>query len=120
MNPGLTIKPAPIPRLRKVNNWLTGVPIALSVYILATPFLPQVTWYIDHDTPFSTNPTVTLPAAVAESKQERPKQNILVIPRINLWQEIFDGSDASTLDKGLWRRPAISTPDAGGNTVIVG
>ncbi|MET1033370.1 MAG: class E sortase, partial [Candidatus Saccharimonadales bacterium] len=42
------------------------------------------------------------------------------IPSLLLDQRINEGNDASTLAKGLWRRPQTSTPASGGNTVIVG
>jgi LPXTG-site transpeptidase (sortase) family protein len=49
-----------------------------------------------------------------------PKQNRLVIPAMLLDEKIFTGKDAGELKKGVWLRPASSTPTEGSNTVMAG
>lgn len=48
-----------------------------------------------------------------------PKENTLVIPKIGGDGELYEGNGTSALAKGFWRRPKSSTPNKGGNTVIV-
>lgn len=49
-----------------------------------------------------------------------PTANRLIVPSMIFDQPIYDGNTLATLRKGLWRRPNSSTPDQGGNTVLVG
>lgn len=53
-------------------------------------------------------------------KKDIPKENRLVIPSIQLNDEIIDGATFHALDKGIWHRPATSNPIDGGNMVIAG
>jgi len=106
--------------LRPVNNVLTVVAAGLIIYLLAMPVLPDVSWWIEHNTPFHSSKAVSLPVPQADKKEDRPKDNILVIPRLSMRQQIFEGGTTATLHQGLWRRPASSTPPSGGNTVIIG
>ncbi|HTH72344.1 MAG TPA: sortase [Candidatus Pristimantibacillus sp.] len=108
-------------RLRVVNHVLTGVVALLAIYIAVLPLLPQAVWWFRHSVPvFHIQPAVSLPAPQNEKKEDRPKVNTLVIPSLDMTQEIFEGRSVNTLLKGPWRRPATSTPDKGGNTVIAG
>jgi sortase A len=43
----------------------------------------------------------------------------LIIPALNMREDIHEG-DIRALRLGVWRLPHTSTPDAGGNTVLVG
>jgi len=49
-----------------------------------------------------------------------PTDNRLIIPAMLLSVPINEGADMRALRAGPWRRPNSSTPDHGGNTVIVG
>lgn len=49
-----------------------------------------------------------------------PQDNRLVLPTLQLDEEVHEGNGSWVLSEGLWRRPHTSTPDKGGNTVIVG
>lgn len=49
-----------------------------------------------------------------------PSDNRLIIPAMLLSVPINEGPDMKALRTGPWRRPNGSTPDHGGNTVIVG
>lgn len=108
-------------KLRQVNNLLSVLVIGISVYIILTPFFPQFQfWY--KKTLGSKPPLV---AANDASKPNRPvevipKENTLVIPRLLMQEQIFEGPNVGVLRKGIWRRPSTDAPDRGGNTVIVG
>lgn len=66
----------------------------------------------------------TIDTALPQEQQQQltplpPSNNILIIPNIGTASTVFEGNSVRTMDKGPWRRPNSSTPDQGGNTVIV-
>ncbi len=107
-------------KLARVNNCLLGLIILINGYLIISPVLPQIAywWQDNRQTPQSTQ---SLRNAVHGSTGARlPRENRLVVPGMHLDEEIFEGPDMNTLKHGPWRRPQTSTPDKGGNTVIVG
>lgn len=112
-----------MPRLRTINNWLTVVVVALALYILAAPFMPQFTWWLRHESPVQSTfsrPDVSPPSSNPSHSEERiDRPDTLIIPRLGM-NEPIHGGDISSLRKGVWRIPASSTPDKGSNTVLVG
>lgn len=48
-----------------------------------------------------------------------PQRNVLLIPQIGVDGLVYEGTDPTVLNYGIWRRPNTSTPDKGGNTVFV-
>ncbi|KKQ55803.1 MAG: hypothetical protein US74_C0023G0029 [Parcubacteria group bacterium GW2011_GWA2_38_13] len=62
----------------------------------------------------------TKTAPVQKTVQQKPKQNMLYIPKIKVEINIVEGKNENALFSGAWRIPGTSTPDAGGNTVIGG
>ncbi len=55
--------------------------------------------------------------------QTTPQPNQVIIPGMLLDQPILEGpvsQQYKTLDQGIWRWPKSSTPDKGGNTVLIG
>lgn len=118
---------APAHPLRRFNDILTLVVAAVAIYILISPLLPHVSlwWKQRNDkTGGHVYQTQLVSADTPEVRPEDlkpvPKENRLVIPSIQLDQEIYEGNYAGTLEKGAWRKPYSSTPDRGGNTVIAG
>ncbi|MBX6334529.1 class E sortase [Candidatus Saccharibacteria bacterium] len=91
----------------------------LAVYIAAAPFLPQVGWWVTHESPVKgILPNRSNAAATPEAEQVIEGDK-LFIPRIDLAEPIHGGG-AESLNLGVWRVPHTSTPDRGGNTVLVG
>lgn len=105
--------------LRRVNNILTAVVATLAVYIACAPFLPQAEWWVAHESPVKG----FLPGGSDAAATPAPGQVIegdkLFIPRIDLAEPIHGGGKES-LNLGVWRVPHTSTPDNGGNTVLIG
>lgn len=118
--------------LRKTNNILLVLVILTNLYVLAVPFVPQVLFRIQQGQgkqqqledqltkkpAAATNPAApsTTPAAAPT-----PQGNRLVVPVMLLDQPIVEDNNVyRALDKGVWRWPSGSTPDNGGNTVLVG
>lgn len=118
--------------LRKVNNVLLVAVVAVNLYILAVPFLPQVLFSIGknsgeqqkleasiHQKP-PTTPSASAPANSGPAASTG-QQNQLIIPSMILNQPIVENSNMYRgLDQGVWRWPGGSTPDKGGNTVLLG
>lgn len=99
----------------RINNCLAVFLCVLSGYIIAWPFLPSLNWWANHSIPVVSariNPVINVEAI--------PDTNTLVIPGLSLREEILEGSGIETVNRGVWRRPLTSTPDSGGNTVLVG
>jgi len=113
--------------LRLFNHGLTAVVGLLAIYILVAPFAPQITWWVRHDSPVKgalphTDVTADLPTsnnATPDSPAIVPNGDQLIIPGLDMRETIHEG-DMRALRLGIWRLPHTSTPDKGGNTVIVG
>ncbi len=92
--------------------------IVVNAYVILAPLLPAgIFWVEQHATSrlSQLNLEVHNPQLSAI-----PSGNRLVAPAMLLDQPIFDGPTIATANKGIWHRPASSTPDRGGNTVLAG
>jgi sortase A len=100
--------------LRRFNNGLSVLVMALCLYVIVAPLLPQATYTLAPKPPL----------VAAEEKGEKPTipdNNTLVIPRIKLEQQIHENAVADWgLAKGVWRDPTTSSPDLSSNTVFSG
>lgn len=61
-----------------------------------------------------------LAATDSQTATSTPEDNRVVIPELLLNQPILEGRSVYTVDKGVWRPPYSSTPDKGGNTILIG
>lgn len=102
--------------LRRWNDLLSIVVVALAVYILLWPFLPSLAWWAKYQAPLISHTHSTVLAVTDPT----PDFNALVIPKLDMRQQVHDGKTALTLSKGIWHIPGSSTPDKGGNTVMAG
>lgn len=108
---------------RRLNDGLSVVTVVFACYILLLPLLPIVRLWIEkradktggyvYQSALQTKPDA------AHVAKPMPKDNRLVLPTIQVDQEILEGESFRTLEKGLWRKPSTSTPDKGGNTVLL-
>lgn len=109
---------------RLFNDVLSVVVALVALYILVLPVLPQVTlWWQkrnDKTEGYVYQTRLTEDPVIEEGQKPIPEGKRLVLPSIQLDEEVHEGAKFWTLSKGLWRRPNTSTPDKGGNTVIVG
>lgn len=107
--------------LRLFNDLISVVIFCLAIYIIVTPFLPEIRLKLDQW--LHGDNQLVYQSALAEGNNQDllpiPEVNTLVIPKIGVNGEVYEGADASTLELGIWRRPNTSTPDQGSNTVIV-
>lgn len=115
-----------MPSLRAINRLLSTLVALLALFILASPLLPLLTYQVGRwfDTTdgyrYQSNLATASGAGLGSLIPVPRDRNILVIPQIGVDAEILEGSSASVLNRGLWRRPRTGTPEKGGNTVITG
>lgn len=111
-------------RLKHINTLLLVAIIGVNLYVIASPFLPELRFWLEgrRGTSQSLMQIVTkpTPAQTSSSKPTDPNAgtNHLVIPVMHLNERVHEGSSKYVLSKGPWRRPNTSSPDRGGNTVI--
>lgn len=106
---------------RHANNMLSVVVMVLAVYILVWPFLPAISlWWQTH---FESGNGYTYQTRLAKktaATKPIPKDDRIVIPALRMDEAINNGLSQAELNKGIWHRPASSSPDKGSNTVLVG
>jgi len=108
------------------NNILVGAVVLLGLYIAMAPFYPRFQLWAKNI--FDTTEGFAYQGRLAElsgsdiePKQLPPEENTLLIPDIKLNEKVLEGENISVISDGSsWRLPNTSTPDAGGNTVIIG
>ena len=112
-------------RFLKILNIISSVIIAgLAVYIVVYPYLPDASAtsidinLLDADNTPLDNSNPTVPPTV--TPYQIPDENRLIIPKISVDSPIGENSDKNALTLGMMHLPNTSTPDKGGNTVIIG
>lgn len=113
-------------KLKNLNRILSTILFFLAVYIISTPFIPEIELLFERRSDktqgfvYESNLAVDKDIPQEELKPI-PKENRVVIPEVGIDSEILEGKDISILNKGqTWRRPLTSNPLKGGNTVVVG
>jgi len=111
--------------LRKINNVLLGLIIVINIYVIGAPLAPQVMywWQSNHS---SKKQDLIKKVQAKQAKPTEPQKavaNSVIVPSMLLDRPILEGPVRDTykiLDQGIWRWPLGSTPDKGGNTVLIG
>lgn len=116
--------------LRGINNILLALIVVINGYVLLSPTFPQMMywWNTRSGTQVAalTKAVHSQPVVPTSAVTNAPMSTVpngLIIPSMVLDQPIYEGSikdTYKTLDKGIWRWPKGSTPDKGGNTVLLG
>ncbi len=104
---------------KKANTILLVLIIVINLYVIAAPFIPHISWWWQRNHTDTRQQVV----AAAAAKPDKPVPNHLVIPDMLLNKQVYEGTIAQTyptLRKGIWHWPGASSPDKGGNTVLVG
>ena len=99
--------------------------IALGLYITILPWLPGIklwiTQLLDDTNGYVYRGDLASGQVDSSKLSDPPEENTLLVPSIALDVPVVEGADISVLGVGgSWRRPKTSTPDKGGNTVIIG
>jgi LPXTG-site transpeptidase (sortase) family protein len=105
-------------KLAHINTALLVLILVVCSYILLMPFVPMVSFWFESRGGRLAALSSSLSIPVAK-QTAIPEDNRLVVPSMLLNAPINEGNDISALRKDTWRRPNTSTPDKGGNTVIV-
>jgi len=102
--------------ISRVNNLLIAAIVAINVFVIALPLYPALSFWwathVQHRQPH-----------FASSKMNQnpvPAGERLIIPKLLLDEQVYEGPDVITANKGIWRYPQASMPDKGGNTVLIG
>lgn len=117
--------------LPKINTLLLGLIITVNGYVILAPLWPAVAydWQSHHGTRQRLDREIQPPKTAVKTGSKSSlaipanEPNHVVIPSMLLDQPILEGPVSQTykiLDKGIWRWPRGSTPDNGGNTVLIG
>jgi LPXTG-site transpeptidase (sortase) family protein len=109
--------------LKKFNNLLSFVVIMLGLYIVITPLLPQIEYWLRDK-----SPTVIAPyggdlarSVGNDTSLPPPIDNRIVIPSIGVNEPIIESTTINSINNGgTWRRPNTASPTEIDNTVIVG
>lgn len=113
-------------KLSRVNTALVVLIVLIDGYIIAAPFAPAVMfWWNSHHTERKQQlvqelQQVSKPTGHGPAK---PQPNHVIVPSMLLNTPILEGpvwDQYAILNNGVWRYPLGSTPDKGGNTVLVG
>ena len=108
--------PDPERRLRQINYCLLFLIVAVNLYVFVAPYVAQSYAWTDHYTGAQEH----LLRELNQSESDK-KPNHVIIPAMLTDSTIYEGTDArDALNKGIWRWPTSSTPDKGGNTVLLG
>lgn len=102
--------------------------IITNLYVISVPFIPQLLFAINkhsgqqQELEAALRPDAPLPASPTTPGTGQPasQANRLIIPAMVLDQQVVEGTNMyRALDQGVWRWPGGSTPDKGGNTVML-
>lgn len=109
-------------RLSRVNTLLMVLIVLIDGYIALAPFFPIALydWQRDHGEQTKLERSLH---PIDTSKTAPVQPNRVVIPSMLLNAPIYEGPvyrQYQILNQGIWRWPLGSTPDKGGNTVLIG
>lgn len=114
-------------RLSRVNTALLAAIIVLNLYVVLAPFLPAIIFAVQsHFGHRAQQLSAQLHTPAATTTPAPIQPNHLIIPSMLLNKPVYESSDTTFADivnvlkKGIWRWPHGSTPDKGGNTVLLG
>lgn len=107
--------------LSRINTLLLWCIVIVNAYVILAPFYPQ----LEYDLQQHEGRRQHLERVITEKQTAAviPDDNSVVIPSMLLDQPILEGPVSRTyqiLDQGIWRWPIGSTPDKGGNTILIG
>lgn len=102
--------------LRRFNAALSLIIVVLALYILIWPLLPSLRWWVRFQAPIVSH----VPSISVVQSDPVPAVNTLIIPKLEMREQVFDGPTLHTLSKGVWHLPNSSSPDKDGNTVFAG
>jgi LPXTG-site transpeptidase (sortase) family protein len=111
--------------LSRINNLILAAIILLNAYVIIAPFAPSLLFRLEINgkKQHQLEQLINKGSVSDQNSNDPVSGNSVVIPALLLNQPILEGSVAnqySTLNQGIWRWPMSSTPNQGGNTVLIG
>jgi sortase A len=112
--------------LKTINKLILVLIILLDGYVVLAPFIPGIIYDLDshtHREQQLNNEIKNSHSKSSNSSSVATQPNHVVIPSMLLDQPLLEGPVSQTyqiLAKGVWRYPLGSTPNKGGNTVLIG
>lgn len=111
--------------LRQFNNFLSVAVIVVIGYLLLSPVYGNVSFWINkrrhpEGSFIYSSHLATITHVPPKNLKPIPNDNRIVIPSMQLDQEIHEGTSVYTLNKGLWHQPGTGNPVSGGNMVVLG
>jgi LPXTG-site transpeptidase (sortase) family protein len=111
--------------LRRVNDVLLVLIVAINSYVILAPFLPQLQywWAANHSSQRQDLSKRLTQPAPTPAPEQKAIPNSLVVPSMLLDTPVLEGAMKDrykVLDTGIWRLSTGSTPDKGSNTVLIG
>lgn len=109
-------------KLSHINSLLLTLILLINGYVILAPLLPAIIFSWENHQ----GRIVQLQQRIVQTKTINSfaqSGNTLIVPSMILDQPIHDGpinQQYQILDQGIWRWPMSSTPDKGGNTVLMG
>ena len=100
------------------NNLLLGLIILVNGYVIMAPLWPTLAYQANNHTAKRQQLKASLRAPTPTAQP-----NHLVVPSMLLDEPVYEGparDQYKILNKGIWRYDRGSTPDQGGNTVLIG
>lgn len=121
----------------RLNRVLTVVVVSFGLYLACAPLLPELRFYVGHSSLYGwvtsrlshhgqakasllVTPRVSMVSSATSVVLPVPDEDTVVITSIDVHAPIVEGETSKALEQGIWHRPKSSTPDRGGNTVLVG
>jgi LPXTG-site transpeptidase (sortase) family protein len=107
---------------KKINSVLFILIIMICFYIICAPYAPELSYMFNNKLRDRESFDITLVRLIKkqnEDKQATSVKSSLYIPSIGLETEIKELASIEDLHDSSWRRPLSSTPDKGGNTVVI-
>ena len=115
-------------KITRINNLLLGLIILVNAYVIAAPLLPVVIFHFENRGGQRQQLQAEIHSKATGTKNSgqataAPQPNHVIIPSMLLDQPVREGPVSQAykvLNQGVWRWPRGSTPDRGGNTVLIG
>ena len=114
-------------KLARINSGILALILVINGYIIVAPLIPAISFWWDNRGG-NRQQQLTTEIHRKTKPQTAPTQvavqpNHVIIPVMLLDQPVLEGPVKNTysiLAKGIWHWPNSSTPDKGGNTVLIG
>lgn len=105
------------------NNWLLGLIVLVALYIVLMPLYPALLFRVQDHSGRRQQLNHRLQVLSRATVPLAEQGDRLIVPSMLLDAPVYEGparQQYALLNKGMWRYSNGSTPDKGGNTVLVG